>query len=44
MTESLLYLVIFNTQTIPYKKTIIYISRKNKEIHKKFPNNNIHKK
>ena len=32
----LLYLLIFNTQTIPKKKTIKYISRKNKEIHKKF--------
>ena len=35
--KSLLYLLIFNTQTIPKKKTIKYISRKNKEIHKKFP-------
>ena len=34
--KSLLYLLIFNTQTIPYKKPIKYISRKNKEIHKKF--------
>ena len=34
--KSLLYLLIFNTQTIPKKKTMKYISRKNKEIHKKF--------
>ena len=33
--KSLLYLLIFNAQTIPYKKTIKYISCKNKEIHKK---------
>ena len=32
----LLYLLIFNTQTIPKKKTIKYISHKNTEIHKKF--------
>ena len=34
--KSMFYLLIFNTQTIPYKKTIKYISHKNKEIHKKF--------
>ena len=34
--KSLLYLLIFSTQTIPYQKTIKYISCKNKEIHKKF--------
>ena len=35
-SENQLFLLIFNTRTIPYKKTIKYISRKNKEIHKKF--------
>ena len=34
--KSLFYLLIFNTPTIPYKKTVKYISRKNKEIYKKF--------